>query len=87
MKKLKIILLLLVAWFLIHELFIISDGLLSQPAQSDYAVVFGNKVNPDGSLSERLEARMRKALELYNDSLVAKIFVSGGLGKEGHYEA
>ena len=87
MKSLKIIVLLFFSWFLIHEVIIIVDGLLSTPRESDYAVIFGSKVNEDGTMSSRLEARMKMGLELYQDSLVKKLFVSGGLGKEGHYEA
>ena len=37
-------------------------------------------------MSPRLIARLNRGLQLYNDSLVKRIIVSGGLGKEGHYE-
>ncbi|MFK7908155.1 MAG: YdcF family protein [Chitinophagales bacterium] len=73
-------------WFSIHEISIIVDGLSDEAVQSDYAVIFGNKVNEDGTLSLRLKSRVDKGLELYRDSVVSKIFVSGGLGKEGFYE-
>jgi vancomycin permeability regulator SanA len=75
-----------VLWFLIHSMIIIIDGLNDENTRSDIGVIFGNKVNPDGSLSERLEKRCDKGIEMYKDSLVGLIVVSGGFGKEGHYE-
>lgn len=75
-----------IVWFFIHSLVIIIDGLTDEKVKSDVGVIFGNKVNEDGSLSERLEKRCDKGVKLYKDSLVEIIVVSGGLGKEGHYE-
>ncbi|MDB5013942.1 MAG: YdcF family protein [Daejeonella sp.] len=49
-------------------------------------VILGNKVNGDGSLSERLKKRLDKGIELYQDSAIKLVVVSGGLGKEGFYE-
>lgn len=73
-------------WFVIHELVIIYDGLTDEAYQAEVIVILGNKVNEDGTLSNRLKARLDKGLELYNDSLAPLIFVSGGLGIEGHFE-
>lgn len=73
-------------WFLIHQVVVISDGLNDEEASADVAVVFGNTVNQDGTLSNRLKARLDRGLQLYKDSLVNILFVSGGLGKEGHFE-
>lgn len=73
-------------WFLIHQLFIISDGLNDEESKVDVAVIFGNTVNEDGSLSGRLKARLDRGLQLYEDSLANLLCVSGGLGKEGHLE-
>ena len=87
MKRVKIIFLVFLTWFILHEIVIVADGLSNTPTKSEYGVILGNKVNQDGSLSDRLKARLDKGLSLYNDSLVEKLFVSGGLGKEGHYEA
>lgn len=61
-------------------------GLTARPQPADCLVVPGNTVNPDGSLSPRLQARLDEALRLYRAGLSPRIFVSGGLGKEGHYE-
>lgn len=73
-------------WFVIHESIIISDGLTDENQQSDVAVIFGNTVNEDGTLSDRLRARLDRGIKLYRDSLTEILFVSGGLGKEGFYE-
>ncbi len=75
-----------ILWFVVHECLIVVDGLNDEKPEGTIAVVFGNKVNEDGTLSPRLKARLNKALEIYNDSLVQLLFVSGGLGKEGFYE-
>lgn len=88
MKKiLKRVILFLFLIFFLHEIIIITDGLLDEDiSQEKIAVVFGTKVNVDGSLSERLKSRLDKGYELFTDSLVKGIYVSGGLGKEGYYE-
>ncbi|GAB2787567.1 YdcF family protein [Hymenobacter latericoloratus] len=62
------------------------DGLTDDVQPVDCLIVLGNTVNPDGSLSARLQARLDKALELYRQGVSPLILVSGGLGKEGHYE-
>ncbi|AHJ98067.1 YdcF family protein [Hymenobacter swuensis] len=62
------------------------SGLTVRPKPADCLVVPGNTVNPDGSLSPRLRARLDEALRLYRTGLSPLIFVSGGLGREGHYE-
>lgn len=74
------------AWPLIHCIVITCDGLNDDGQHADYAVIFGNKVNTDGSLSERLEKRMECGLQLYRNKRVHGLIVSGGLGKEGHEE-
>ncbi len=53
----------------------------------DYAVVYGNKVELTGEPSNRLRARLDCAFELWSDSLVDSIIVSGGIGIEGFDEA
>lgn len=86
MRKLSYPLIFLVAWFVIHTTVTVIDGLYDEKVKSDIGVIFGNKVNEDGSLSKRLEMRLEKGLELYRDSIIDMIVVSGGLGREGHYE-
>jgi len=73
-------------WFFSHLLITCIDGLRDEDNAAEIAVVFGTKVHEDGSLSERLKARLDRSIVLYNKSLVRQIFVSGGLGSEGHYE-
>lgn len=63
-----------------------TDGLIDEKEKATYGIVLGNKVNEDGTLSARLKARVDKAFELYEDSIIQQIIVSGGLGKEGHLE-
>ncbi|KXX66520.1 YdcF family protein [Flammeovirga sp. SJP92] len=86
MKTIKFLIYIGISWFSIHELYTIFDGIFSQPQKSEFAIIFGNTVNEDGTLSRRLEERVKKGLELYKSNTVEKLFVSGGLGKEGHYE-
>lgn len=85
-KKIKIILYLFILWFGLHSIYIIFDGLHDNGGTADCAVILGNKVNSDGTLSERLEERLKCGLNLYNNKRVKRIIVSGGLGKEGFYE-
>lgn len=85
-RLLKYIILVLISWFAVHELLIIADGLNDEEQRSRFAVIFGTKVNEDGTLSERLQARLDKGIELYYKEQVQFVVVSGGLGKEGHYE-
>lgn len=77
---------LLAVWFSIHTSCILIDGLRDEGRKSDLGVVLGNTVNKDGSLSTRLKKRLDKAIELYSNSVIPLILVSGGLGKEGFYE-
>ena len=85
-KKLKYLISICLIWFVLHELVIIYDGLTDEAKKAEVIVILGNKVNKDGTLSNRLKARLDRGLELYSDSLAPLIFVSGGLGKEGHLE-
>lgn len=50
------------------------------------ALVMGSQVLPNGVPSNRLKARLDRALELYQKKQVSYILVSGGLGQEGHEE-
>lgn len=85
-KNFKYILIAGLFWFIIHSLYITYDGLTDAGQKADLAVVFGNKVNEDGTLSPRLKARLDKSIELYQKKQVRNILVSGGLGKEGYWE-
>ena len=73
-------------WFLGHITYVTVDGLSQNNKIADIALILGNKVNEDGTLSKRLEKRLECGLNLYQNGQVKKIIVSGGLGKEGYYE-
>jgi len=83
---LKYVLLTFVFWFVAHSIYITIDGLHDKNTKADVAIILGNKVNEDGTLSNRLKARLYEGLQLYNQHRVKKIIVSGGLGKEGFWE-
>ncbi|MFC0426525.1 YdcF family protein [Chryseobacterium scophthalmum] len=85
-KYLKFIVVLIFSWFVIHTVYIVTDGLSDNGKKADIAIILGNKVNEDGTLSTRLEKRLETGIELYKNHRVKKILVSGGLGKEGFYE-
>ncbi|OON68552.1 YdcF family protein [Hymenobacter sp. CRA2] len=76
----------LIFWLTVHCGWTVVEGLHDTAHAADCLLVPGNTVNPDGTLSERLRGRLDKALQLYQAHLAPKIMVSGGLGREGHYE-
>ena len=85
-KKWKIAAGVLIAWLLLHLVFITIDGLWGYSGSADMAVVLGNRVDADGSLSPVLKGRVDEALALYREGRVARIMASGGMGlKAGHY--
>lgn len=63
------------------------DGMTDNAQPSDVGIVLGSKVNPDGTLSHRLQARLDKAVALYQQHTFAHLIVSGDLGIEGFDEA
>lgn len=85
-KIFKYILIVGTSWFIIHSFYITYDGFTKPKQRADMAVVFGNKVNEDGTLSPRLKARLDKSIELHQKKQIRDILVSGGLGKEGYWE-
>ncbi len=76
----------LLIWFTIHITLLIIDRLNDEIETVDAAVVLGNKVEKDGQPSKRLEARLNKSVELYEEGYFTFIIVSGGIGKEGYNE-
>ena len=62
-------------------------GLWDDARPSDVGVVLGNTVGPDGRPSERLRARLDKAVGLYRAGMFHDVVVSGGVGEEGFDEA
>jgi vancomycin permeability regulator SanA len=86
MKRWKIVVGVLVAWLLLHMVYITIDGLWEYSGSADMAVVLGNRVYKEGRLSPVLQARVDRALTLYRQGRVARIMVSGGMGRQsGHY--
>ncbi len=75
-------------YFFIHSVIICLDGFIDNNfnGKIPFGVVLGNTVHKDGSVSNRLKARLDKSIELYQNDKINKIVVSGGLGKEGHWE-
>lgn len=86
LRKARYGLAILAAWVLVHTLVITWDGLRDDQQRADLGVVLGNKVNEDGTLSQRLTQRLACGLALYRSGRVPRLLVSGGLGKEGFYE-
>ena len=73
------------AWFSIHVIVITIDGLQDNEPTTGIAIVLGNRVYADGSLATWTKGRVDKALQLYTQQQVQKIFVSGGISVENNY--
>ena len=72
---------LILLWIIIHLIYVTIDGLSDYKGSADIAVVLGNRVDAESSLSPVLEGRVDKALLLYRQGRVKMIMVSGGEGK------
>ena len=70
-----------------HFLFVSIYGLVQKAEAADVIVILGNQIMPDGTPSIRLQERLDKGLELYENGLADYLLVSGGLGQEGFDEA
>lgn len=77
----------LVAWALVHLTAMCIDGCSDEEAPADLAVVLGNHVAADGTLSGRLQRRLDRALALYQQGKVPIIIVSGGRDPGSPFEA
>jgi vancomycin permeability regulator SanA len=66
---------------------LVMAGLNDHLGKADAALVLGSKVEPNGTPSARLQARLDRALELYRAGYFSTIIVSGGMGREGFDEA
>lgn len=76
-----------IAVLLMASTVLVVQGMNDEIHQADVAVVLGNTVNPDGTPSRRLAARLDMALELYHRGVFKNVVVSGGMGREGFDEA
>jgi uncharacterized SAM-binding protein YcdF (DUF218 family) len=82
-KKGRIGLLILFVWLLLHVCYITFDGLRDFKGSADVAVILGNAVFSDSSLSSVLRGRVDETIRLYREGRVKKIFASGGNGYYG----
>jgi vancomycin permeability regulator SanA len=82
-RKMKIAIRLILLWVVIHLAYISLDGLRDYKGTADVAVVLGNRVDADSSLSPVLQGRVDRALLLYRQGRVHKIMASGGNGVNG----
>jgi vancomycin permeability regulator SanA len=82
-KTIRIIVIVFFTWFAVHTIFICFDGLKAYRGNADVAIVLGNVVFADSSVSPWLQGRLDKALFLYNSGRVKTIFLSGGKGDHG----
>jgi len=78
-KVIKRCIIVFLLWFLIHCVYISIDGLKNFSGKADIAIVLGSTVLDDGSVSPWLKGRVDKALQLYKNGQVKKIFVSGAI--------
>lgn len=69
----------LLLFFLIHVCVLFIVGFSDNYTKADIALVFGNEVYEDGSISPRLKDRLDKAIELYNKGIIKLLVVSGGI--------
>jgi vancomycin permeability regulator SanA len=87
MRFLKYLIIGLGVFIILHIVVSAGIGLHDVVEPTDLIVVFGNTVNPDGTLSARLASRLDAAQVLFDNGYGRYILVSGGLGKEGYDEA
>ncbi|GAC1453057.1 MAG: hypothetical protein NVSMB7_15780 [Chitinophagaceae bacterium] len=81
-KWCKRVILFILFWISIHVIYITADGLRKFKGNAGVAIVLGNRVFKNDSLSAWLQGRVDAALKLYRDGRVKKIFVSGGISKD-----
>ena len=84
-KRVAMLMLLMAPFALVIA--ILLDGWMDNVTKSDVGIVLGSKVMPDGTPSARLQARLDKAHELFQQGMFRYVIVSGGTGKEGRSEA
>src|SRR5450432_227108 len=85
-RKLKFFISFFIVWLLLHSAYVIYDGLHDYGGKADVAIVLGNSVYADSSLSPWLKGRVDAAVKLYKEGRIKKIFASGGKGEYGVHE-
>ena len=76
-----------IIWITAHLTYITIEGLHDYTGNADVAVILGNRVYADGTLSDWLKGRTDAALQLYQQKRVRKIYASGGISEndDGDY--
>lgn len=87
MKKLLLLVLAAAILLVLGALAVVVYGFREQLAPADIAVVLGNEVYVDATVSPRLAGRLDRAVDLYEQGLVRQVIVSGGVGRSGVDEA
>lgn len=64
-------------WVFGHCVYLFIDGFSDRGKGADVAIVLGTRLNNDGSLSSRLQARLDQSIKLYRQQRVRKIIASG----------
>ena len=85
-RKTKIVITVFIAWLLLHAAYVAYDGLHDYSGNADVAIILGNAVHADSSLSPWLQGRVDAAVKLYKSKRIKKIFASGGKGEYGVHE-
>ncbi len=75
------------ATLLLATAILVLDGLHDRLGKADLGLVLGSKVEPDGTPSARLRARLDRTVELFQAGYFPLVIASGGAGKEGFDEA
>jgi len=83
-RIIRIFFYLLILWFVVHITYVTWDGLHSYKGNADIAIVLGNSVYADSSLTPLVKGRVDKAYQLYRTGHVKRIMVSGGSGKQDY---
>src|SRR6476620_7461744 len=86
-KRWKYIIGVLLIWITVHVAYISIEGLHDFEGKADVAVILGNRVFADGTLSDWLKGRTDAALQLYQQKRIKKIYASGGISEndDGDY--
>lgn len=79
-RGLRIVVRIIALVIVVQGIYTTIDGLTDYKGKADIAIVLGNRVDPDSSLSPVLKGRVDKALKLYREGRVERIMVSGGMG-------
>lgn len=80
-KWIRTLLFAIMILLLFQAIYVLADGLQTFRGKADVAIVLGNRVEEDSSLSPVLQGRVDRALLLYRQGRIQRIMVSGGKGE------